>query len=146
MAARGTASRSACTFSEKAWAEAPITKTSRMITHVVLFRVRPDLATEERAALLDAFERAVRQIPTVRGARAGARVSLGAGYERHGPDAFDYLVEIDFDDLSGLRDYLQHPAHVDLGERFNLACAETLVYDFSSTQNISSIRTLFEPQ
>ena len=59
MAARGTASRSACTFSEKAWAEAPITKTSRMITHVVLFRFRPDLATEERAALLDAFERAV---------------------------------------------------------------------------------------
>ena len=117
-----------------------------MITHVVLFRVRPGLSKEEREGLLDAFERAARDIPTVRGIRAGTRVSFGAGYERRGSDALDFLIEIDFDDLRGLRDYLQHPTHADLGERFNRACAETLVYDFSSTGDISGIRTLFETQ
>ena len=117
-----------------------------MITHVVLFRVRPDLSQEERDALLDAFERAVRDIPTVRDVRAGTRVRFGAGYEQRGSDAFDFLVAIDFDDLIGLRDYLQHPAHADLGERFNRACAEMLVYDFSTTRDLSRIRTLFETQ
>jgi len=115
-----------------------------MITHVVLFRVRPDLSKDERDALLDAFEHAVREISTVRGVRAGARVSFGAGYERAASDLPDYLIAIDFDDLTGLRHYLEHPVHVALGERFNRASAAAIVYDFSATQDVSDIRALFD--
>lgn len=115
-----------------------------MITHVVLFRVRPDLSNDERGALLDAFEHAVRDIPTVRGVRAGTRVSFGAGYERPPSESHDYLIAIDFDDLGGLRHYLEHPSHVALGERFNRASAAAIVYDFSATQDLSHIRALFD--
>jgi hypothetical protein len=91
---------------------------------------RADLSPAERAALIDAFERAVRDIPTVRAVRVGRRVVHGAGYEPLSPDAADYLAVIDFDDLAGLQAYLRHPAHEALGVRFNQSLQSALVYDF----------------
>jgi len=91
---------------------------------------RADLSPAERAALIDAFERAVRDIPTVRAVRVGRRVVHGAGYEQPAADAADYLAVIDFDDLAGLKAYLRHPAHEALGARFNHSLESALVYDF----------------
>ena len=91
---------------------------------------RADLSPAERAALIDAFERAIRDIPTVRAVRVGRRVVHGAGYEPLAPDAADYLAVIDFDDLAGLQAYLRHPAHEALGARFNQSLRSALVYDF----------------
>jgi len=91
---------------------------------------RADLSPADRAALIDAFEHAVRDIPTVRSVRVGRRVVHDAGYEQLAPDAADYLALIDFDDLAGLKAYLGHPAHEALGARFNHSLESALVYDF----------------
>ena len=112
-----------------------------MISHVVLFRPKPDLSNADREGLVAAFERAVRDIPTVRGVRAGRRVTHGAGYEQQAPDIVDFLIVLDFDDLDGLQAYLQHPAHIELGERFNQAFSAGLVYDFAL---VSGVRSFFE--
>jgi hypothetical protein len=101
-----------------------------MMSHVVLMKPRPDLTTAARTALIDAFERAVREIPTVRGVRIGRRIAHGAGYEALAPDTADYLAMIDFDDLAGLQAYLRHPAHEQLGARFGESLSAALVYDF----------------
>ena len=101
-----------------------------MISHVVLFRPKPGLSNADREGLVSAFERAIQEIPTVRTVRVGRRVTHGAGYEQQAPDIIDFLIEIEFDDLAGLQTYLQHPAHADLGERFNQALSSGLVYDF----------------
>src|SRR5712671_1139722 len=101
-----------------------------VISHVVLFQPKPDLAQPERDALVAAFERAVREVPDVRGVRVGRRVTHGAGYETAAPNLADILVVIDFDDLSGLQAYLRHPAHAELGARFNQAFSSGLVCDF----------------
>jgi len=90
---------------------------------------RPDLSPADREGFIGAFERALRQIPTVRGVRLGTRITHGAGYESSAPD-MDYLATIDFDDLDGLQTYLRHPAHADLGARFGQALTGALVYDF----------------
>ena len=103
-----------------------------MILHVVLFKPRPDLSGPERAGLIAAFERAVTEIPTVRGVRVGTRVVHGAGYEGGMPAMADYFVMIEFDDVAGLQDYLRHPAHADLGNRFGDSLASALVYDFDA--------------
>jgi hypothetical protein len=103
-----------------------------MISHIVLMKPRADLSVADKQALIDAFERAIHDIPTVRGVRVGKRVVHGAGYERSAPDAADYLVEVDFDDLAGLQTYLQHPAHAELGARFGLSLSAALVYDFDA--------------
>ena len=72
----------------------------------------------------------MREIPTVRAVRVGRRVVHGAGYEQTAPDAADYLIVIDFDDLEGLQTYLRHPAHEELGARFGQSLSSALVYDF----------------
>ena len=101
-----------------------------MISHVVLMKPRTDLNSADRRALVTAFERAVREIPSVRGVRVGRRVTFGAGYESGALDAGDYVAIIDFDDLAGLKSYLQHPAHEELGARLTESLAAVLVYDF----------------
>ena len=100
-----------------------------MISHLVLMTPRADLAADERSAFVDAFERALREIPHVRGVRIGRRVTHGAGYE-NAVGAGEYVAIIDFDDVAGLQAYLAHPAHCDLGARFGRAMAATQVYDF----------------
>ena len=100
-----------------------------MVSHLVLMKPRPDLSPDDRQALIDAFDRAIRDIPTVRGVRIGRRVIHGAGYEQSAPD-MDYVAVIDFDDLAGLQTYLGHPAHADLGERFGQSLSGAWVYDF----------------
>ena len=101
-----------------------------MLTHLVLMKPRPDLSAADRAALVDAFERAVREIPTVRNVRIGRRIVHGAGYEAVAPDLVDYVAAIDFDDVGGLQEYLRHPAHDDLGARFGQALSSAMVFDF----------------
>jgi len=101
-----------------------------MISHVVLMTPRADLSLADRRALVDAFDRAIRDIPTVRDVRVGRRVTHGAGYEQAMPDTADYLIVIDFDDVAGLQTYLDHPAHAALGARFNQSLRSALVYDY----------------
>jgi hypothetical protein len=104
-----------------------------MVWHLVLLKPRADLAQPDRRALINAFDRAVREIDTVREVRVGRRIRHGAGYEALSPDSADFIVSIGFDDLSGLRTYLQHPAHDELAARFYDSLNAALVYDFEST-------------
>ncbi|PWT81864.1 MAG: hypothetical protein C5B57_09695 [Blastocatellia bacterium] len=101
-----------------------------MISHLVLMKPRSALSTADRDQLISAFERATREIRTVRAVRVGRRVTHGARYEDRMPDAADYLVWIDFDNVEGLTTYLGHPAHAELGRRFAEALSTALVYDF----------------
>jgi hypothetical protein len=101
-----------------------------MISHIVLMKPRPDLTSAERDAFVAAFERAIREIASVRNVRIGTRVTHGAAYEARVPDTADYIAAIDFDDLDGLQAYLRHPAHEELGKRFYEALSSGLAYDF----------------
>ena len=101
-----------------------------MVTHVVLMKPRPDLTEADRHAFVAAFERALREIPTIRNVRFGRRVTHGAGYEQTSPDAADFLAALDFDDLAGLQTYLRHPVHEALGSHFGTSLSSAMVYDF----------------
>jgi hypothetical protein len=101
-----------------------------MLTHLVLMTPRPDLSVADRGALIDAFERAIREIASIRHVRVGQRIVHGAGYEATAPDIGEYLAVIDFDDLAGLQAYLRHPAHEELGARFGESLRSAVVYDF----------------
>jgi hypothetical protein len=107
-----------------------VVRVIHIVSHVVLMKPRPDLSAVDRRALVDTFEVAIREIPTVRAVRVGRRVTHSAGYEQGMPDTADYLIVIDFDDLEGLQAYLRHPAHEALGTRFNQSLSSALVYDF----------------
>jgi hypothetical protein len=109
-----------------------VTWCAEVVTHLVLIKPRPDLSLVDRRGLVRAFERAIREIPTVREVRIGRRIVHGAGYEQTAPNTADYLVVIDFNDLAGLQTYLQHPAHEELSARFSEALSSAMVYDFEA--------------
>jgi hypothetical protein len=72
----------------------------------------------------------LRDIPSIRRARVGRRVLTGRPYEQLMRADFSHAAVLEFDDVEGLRGYLDHPAHADLATRFFEAFEEALIYDF----------------
>jgi len=101
-----------------------------MIAHVVLFRPRADLPPAARNALADAFETALREIPSIRRARVGMRLLHGRAYEALMHVDYQYAAVLEFDDVAGLRAYLEHPAHQRLASQFFEVFEHALMYDF----------------
>jgi hypothetical protein len=106
-----------------------------MITHTVLLQPGPSVGPETKAALLESLTRAIRQCPTVRACRIGRRVRHGLpGYERQMREDYQYLLLLEFDDVAGLRAYLEHPAHNAIGGFFTSAASASLAYDYEMVE------------
>jgi hypothetical protein len=110
-----------------------------MIAHIVLFRPRADLSESGRVELVSAFETAIQAIPSIRGARIGTRVLHGRQYETLMRSHFPYAAVLEFDDLAGLKAYLEHPAHERLGSTFFEAFEEALMYDFDMHEGAAGL-------
>ncbi|HXD18757.1 MAG TPA: Dabb family protein [Vicinamibacterales bacterium] len=116
-----------------------------MVTHLVLFRLRPDVSVTERRALLDTWETALRDIPSIRRATVGRRIRIGRPYEQLTHTDFPYAAILEFDDPDGLRAYLDHPAHEPIATRFFAALADTQIYDFDVDESVEGLRGMLEP-
>lgn len=102
-----------------------------MIAHTVLFQPGASVGPETKAAILESLTRAIRQCPTVRACRIGRRIRHGLpGYERQMREDYQYLLILEFDDIEGLRAYLEHPSHTAIGRFFTSAAAASLAYDY----------------
>ena len=102
-----------------------------MISHVVLFRPKPGLGHAERLAIVEHLKTAIAECPTVRRCRVGRRVLHGLpGYERLMGEDYQFSLILDFDDVEGLKGYLQNPAHAGIGGLFTTAASASLAYDY----------------
>jgi hypothetical protein len=110
-----------------------------MIVHVVLFRPRADLAPEQREGLVAAFMAALRDIPAVRYARIGQRLTHGRPYEQLMRSDYPWAALLEFDDADSLRQYLDHPAHEQLASRFFDAFEDALIYDYDLQEGASAV-------
>ena len=113
-----------------------------MIAHVVIFRPRPGLSDTDRRDLADAFREALRDIPSIRRARIGRRVTHGRPYESLMGVDYQYAAILEFDDLAGLEAYLEHPAHDALASRFFATFEEALMYDFDLKDGTDGVADL----
>jgi Stress responsive A/B Barrel Domain len=113
-----------------------------VVAHVVMFRPRAGLTHDERAALVTAFSRALRDIPGIRRAKIGRRVRHGRTYEHLMKEDYEFAAVLEFDDLRGLTQYLQDPAHEDLGKRFSESFETALIYDFEMSDGVSGLAGL----
>lgn len=103
-----------------------------MIAHVVLFRPKPALTEDEREALLVSLEQACSGIPSITRAVIGRRLLLDRpGYETLMAEHYQYSAILEFDSESDLRAYLDHPSHVELGQRLFASADAVLAYDFN---------------
>lgn len=110
----------------------------------MLFRPRAGLSADDARAFGEAFERALKDIPFVRRANVGKRVMIGREYEQLMAVDYDYAAVIEFDDLAGLKGYLEHPTHDELGRRFFESIEAGLVYDFEMMTGADGVATLLE--
>jgi hypothetical protein len=102
-----------------------------MIAHTILFQPRENLTAEQRSSVLAALVSAARGAPSVRRCRIGRRVKHGLpGYEQAMSQDFEFAAVIEFDDIEGLKAYLQHPAHAAIGGYFSTAASAALAYDY----------------
>ena len=101
-----------------------------MVAHVVLFRPKPHLTPDARRRLLDGFTGAIREIPQIRRARIGRRVTHGRPYEQLMRADYSFAAVLEFDDIDALKGYLAHGAHEALGAAFFESFEEALIYDY----------------
>jgi hypothetical protein len=113
-----------------------------VLAHVVLFRLRAGLTRDQRTALVVAFSDALRNIPEVRRARIGRRVVHGRAYEHLMNEDYEFAALLEFDDLGALTQYLQHPAHDDLGRQFFDSFEAALIYDYEMSEGVSGLAGL----
>ena len=113
-----------------------------MITHTVLFRPRSDISAADTRALADALLTVAREVPSLRRLRVGPRVRIGRPYESLMRTDYTFAALLEFDDVNGLRAYLDHPAHEQLAARFFDAFDEALMYDFELEEGSDGIERL----
>ena len=101
-----------------------------MIAHIVLFEPKASVTPEAREAFLDAMKVAFAEIPTVTRSLVGETKKIGASYEaKLGDKTYSYASVVEFEDMSGLMAYLEHPLHERLGHLFWENCARTMILD-----------------
>jgi hypothetical protein len=106
-----------------------------MVSHVVLFRPRPSLTTDQRQTLVNALRGAVEGIAQIKRATIGKRLLLDRpGYEKQMAEHYEYSAILEFDSESDLRAYLDHPAHDDLGKLLFTSAEAVLAYDYASLE------------
>ena len=66
----------------------------------------------------------------------------GRPYEQAMRVNYEFAALLEFDDLAGLRAYLDHPAHETLAKRFFEAIDESLIYDFELEEGEEGLRDL----
>lgn len=115
-----------------------------MIVHVVLFRPRTTATAVERARLADVFTQALREIPSIRRASIGSRITHGRAYEGLMRTDYSHAALLEFEDVAGLRAYLEHPAHEALGRLFFELFEEALIYDFDAKPGEAGVAELLK--
>ena len=110
-----------------------------MITHVVLFRPKPALGSEERMVLVDALTAALERIPSIRRARVGRRILTGRPYEQMMSVNYTHAAIVEFDDRVEFEEYLGHQAHRDLAARFFESFEVALFYDFETDEDPATL-------
>ena len=89
------------------------------------------MTADQRATMVSALRRAVDGIPQIKRFTIGKRILLNRpGYETQMAEHYEYSAILEFDSDADLRAYLDHPAHVDLGQRLFTAADAVLAYDY----------------
>ncbi|MFN8059447.1 MAG: Dabb family protein [Vicinamibacterales bacterium] len=112
------------------------------VTHVVLFRPRPDLSAEARLALVDALARAARDIPGVIRFDVGRQLADGPAYAGATEPGWPFYALVEVEDRGALMAYLAHDAHRALGASFNASLERAVVGDFETMPATAAHRLL----
>ena len=101
-----------------------------MIAHVVLFTPRADLTDADARSFAQMFSVACREISSIRRVRVGRVFAQeSSGSSRVGDKTYKVAAYVEFDDVAGLRAYMEHPKHTELAGLFWKYCESTVFVD-----------------
>jgi hypothetical protein len=101
-----------------------------MIVHLVLFNPKPEASPESLRSFARTIHESCRRIPSIERVRIGRKTTFDAGYARSfGDQTYRYVAILEFGDEDGLKQYLTHPLHAELGRMFWENCESTVVVE-----------------
>ena len=101
-----------------------------MIAHVVLFEPKSNTTMAERDAFIELLRVTFSDVSTVQRSFIGLRQKIGVSYEsKVGETAYSYASVVEFEDIEGLKTYLEHQLHVKVGQLFWQHCDRTMIVD-----------------
>lgn len=101
-----------------------------MIAHVVLFEPKSSTTMAERDAFIELLRVTFSDVSTVQRSFIGLKQKIGVSYEsKLGDTTYSYASVVEFEDVEGLRTYLEHPLHVKVGQLFWQHCERTMIVD-----------------
>lgn len=80
-----------------------------MVKHIVLFKLRSDLALEEKESLINEFKLAIERLPEVIGFIK--HIEVGANINKS--ELFDIALYSEFESLDRVKEYSVHPKHIE---------------------------------
>lgn len=95
-----------------------------MLTHVVLFKFKPEITTEQAAQLETRLKALPAIISDIREFRVGQDVV-------HSERSFDLALVSAFDDLAAMQRYQVHPAHQEVVALVKACCGSVVAVDFN---------------
>lgn len=101
-----------------------------MVFHIVLFRPKSGISDASREAMFNALSAAATHIPSVRRFHIGNRIRHGRPYEDLMEENYPFAAVIEFEDVAGLKAYLSHAQHDELGALFYQLLDAGLIYDY----------------
>jgi hypothetical protein len=98
-------------------------KVTTMLRHVVLFRMRPDVAQDAVNALVAGLRALDGQIAELRSLEVGVDVLRSKR-------TYDIALVSTFDDLEALARYSSHPAHLEVADEAKRLAESVVAVDF----------------
>ena len=94
-----------------------------MVDHLVFFAVKEDASAEEVEDLLNSIRGLEEEVP--------ATVDLTVGEDFSGRSGeYTHALFARFEDAAGLREYMQHPAHLAVVEKLDATTTGRIVADY----------------
>ena len=82
-----------------------------MVKHIVLFKLKDTLSSEEKMQVMTSFKQAIEALP----AQISVIRSIEVGFNINPAEAWDIALYSEFDSLDDVKTYATHPAHVAAG-------------------------------
>lgn len=101
-----------------------------MVVHVVFFTPKPEVGTDGLRLFAQSIQELLRQIPGVERALVGKALHVPPEYSRSmGETTYEFAAVLEFQSTQQLVEYLNHPAHRQLGRLFWDYCGAAVVME-----------------
>ncbi len=96
-----------------------------MVKHIVLFKLKDDVPTAEKLAIMNNFKEAIEALP----AKISVIRNIEVGLNMNPGETWDIALYSEFDSLEDMKAYATHPDHVAAGKiladaKENRACVD----------------------